>query len=303
MFNFIKDKLKKIYSSVTNKLQGLFAQKKIDQETLERLKELLITADTGVTTTNKIIESLQKQYQSGSLEDGAALAQALENELISLLDVTKPCAKNKVYLLIGINGSGKTTFAGKLANHFTQDNQRCLLAAADTFRAAAPEQLTEWSKKSNASLFAGKQNQDPASVVFGACEEYKQEKFDCLIIDTAGRLQTKDNLMKELEKIKRIVTKQLPDHEITTLLTIDAMLGQNSFSQAKIFNEVTDVSGIVLTKMDGTGKGGIIFSITEQLKIPVCYISFGEGINDMKPFDSKDYVNNLIHDSSFSGNE
>lgn len=301
MFNFIKDKLKKIYSSVTNKLQGLFAQKKIDQETLNKLKELLITADSGVTITNKIIDSLQKQFQSGRIEDGAALKKALEIEMIQLLEMHKQPEENNVYLLVGINGSGKTTFAGKLANYFTQNNKNCLLAAADTFRAAAPEQLTVWSQKSNASLFVGKASQDPASVVFGACDQYKQDNFDTLIIDTAGRLQTKENLMKELEKIKRIVAKQLPDHKITTLLTIDAMLGQNSFSQAKIFNEATDVDGIVLTKMDGTGKGGIIFSITQELQIPVSYISFGESINDMKPFVAEDYVNSLINDSSFSG--
>jgi len=301
MFNFIKDKLKKIYSSVTNKLQGLFAQKQIDQKTLDKLKELLITADTGVATTNKIIDSLQKQYQNGAIENGEALQKALEEELTQMLDIEKPASTNQVYLLVGINGSGKTTFAGKLANHFTQKSKRCLLAAADTFRAAAPEQLTEWSKKSNASLFAGKQDQDPAAVVFGACEKYKDENFDTLIIDTAGRLQTKDNLMKELEKIKRIVAKQLPNHKITTLLTIDAMLGQNSFRQAKVFDEVTHVNGVILTKMDGTGKGGIIFSITQELQIPVCYISFGEGIDDMKPFDAQEYVNDLINDSHFAG--
>ena len=183
-----------------------------------------------------------------------------------MLTVSKNMFTQNVYLLVGINGSGKTTFAGKLANSFTKNGKRCLLAAADTFRAAAPEQLTEWSKKSDASLFTGTQNQDPASVVFGACDQYKKENFDTLIIDTAGRLQTKDNLMKELEKIKRIVAKQLPDHQVTTLLTIDAMLGQNSFSQAKIFNEATDVNGLVLTKMDGTGKGGIIFQSHKNYK-------------------------------------
>ena len=301
MFNFIKDKLKKIYSSVTNKLQGLFAQKTIDQKTLDTLKELLITADTGVATTNKIIDSLHVQYKTGSLADGEALQKALERELIQMLNVQKPHSQNRVFLLVGINGSGKTTFAGKFAHYFTERGKRCLLAAADTFRAAAPEQLTEWSKKSNASLFSGKQDQDPAAVVFGACNLFKQENFDVLIIDTAGRLQTKDNLMKELEKIKRIVAKQLPEYSITTLLTIDAMLGQNSFSQAKIFNEATTVDGVILTKMDGTGKGGIIFSITEELKIPVCYISYGESISDIKAFDAEDYVTNLLHDSHFSG--
>ena len=300
MFNFIKEKLKKIYSSVTSNLQKLFSQKKISQETLNQLKELLITADTGVKTTNQIIQHLQQQFQSGTIQEGKELQQALEQELLSILDKPKEHSPGSVYLLIGINGSGKTTFSGKLAYHFTQNNQTCLLAAADTFRAAALEQLAEWSKKSNSSLFTGKPNQDPASVVFGACEKYKQDNFNTLIIDTAGRLQNKENLMKELEKIKRIINKQLPSHNIVTLLTIDAMLGQNSFSQAKIFNEVTNVDGIILTKIDGTGKGGIIFSITQELSIPICFISYGENIQDMKPFNAAEYVNNLLSDSGFS---
>jgi len=300
MFNFIKEKLQKIYSTVTQTLQGLFTQQKIDAETLENLRELLITADAGVKTTQKIIESLEKQFKQGSIQAGSELQTALEAELIQLLTQNNKPEASNVYLLVGINGSGKTTFAGKLANYFTQNKKSCLLAAADTFRAAAPEQLTEWSKKSNASLFTGKQNQDPASVVFGACDQYKQQNFDVLIIDTAGRLQTKDNLMRELEKIKQIVLKQLPNHKITTLLTVDAMLGQNSLSQAKIFNEVTNLDGIVLTKMDGTGKGGIIFSIVQELQIPIAFISFGENIADIKPFVAKDYVTNLLYDSSNS---
>ena len=195
---------------------------------------------------------------------------------------------------MGINGSGKTTFAAKLASHLKGLNKKVLLVAADTFRAAATEQLQSWGDRLSVEVVTGKENQDPASVVYAGCEAYKQGNYDALIIDTAGRLQTKVNLMKELEKIRKILSKQLPDKKIATLLTVDAMLGQNSFDQAKLFKESTNVNGIVLTKMDGTGKGGIVFSITEQLKIPIAYISFGEQPDQLAHFDSEAYLKELF---------
>ncbi len=295
MFDFIKKNLQKIYSSITTSLLTVFSTKKISQESLQEIERILITADTGIITTKKIIASLSAQYAAGQITEGIQLQQALEKELLLTLDQAKKSEQaSSIYLLIGINGSGKTTFAGKLAHSFTKHSKSCILAAADTFRAAAPAQLEKWAQSSNAQLFMGNLNQDPAAVAFGACEKFKQNKTDILIIDTAGRLQTKENLMREITKIKNVVAKQLPDQHIHTLLTVDAMLGQNSFDQAKVFHEAVQIDGIVLTKVDGTGKGGIIFSITQQLGIPVEYISYGEKIDDLKLFDAQEYVKNLV---------
>ena len=197
--------------------------------------------------------------------------------------------------MIGINGSGKTTAAAKLAYHYKQENKRILFVAADTFRAAATEQLAQWAQKIGADIVLAPRARS-GIVIFTGIQKFKQENYDALIIDTAGRLQTKINLMKELEKIKRVITAQLPHQKITTLLTIDAMLGQNSFDQAKLFHESTPIDGIILTKMDGTGKGGIVFGITSELKIPIASISYGEKPEQFKPFDATEYVKNLLGD-------
>lgn len=303
MFNFIKSKLKKIYSNVTEKLHSVFSLKTINESTIQEIEQLLIKADTGVSVTRSITKQLQDAYKRGQLQEGNDAKVIIQNSLTKLLDQPNSCKSSQIFLLVGINGSGKTTFAGKLAHYFTQQNKSCLLAAADTFRAAAPEQLTEWAKKSQASLIMGRPNQDPASVTFDACEQFKKEGFDHLIIDTAGRLQTKDNLMKELEKIKKIVSKQLPSHKICTLLTVDSMLGQNSFEQAKIFNEATNLDGIILTKLDGTAKGGIVFAISQKLNIPVSFISYGEDISDIDEFNASSYIANLLGESSFQSNK
>lgn len=299
MFNFIKTKLQKVYSHITEKLHTIFSLNQIDQATIIEIEKLLISADTGVVVTKNIIKDLQKAYSAGQLKVGNDIKQLLEKKLLEIVPQQQISPSARIFLLVGINGSGKTTFAGKLAHYFTQQNKSCLLAAADTFRAAAPEQLTAWAQAANAQLIVGKPNQDPASVTYDACEKFKKEKFDYLIIDTAGRLQTKDHLMKELEKIKRIVTKQLPDQQICTMLTIDAMLGQNSLDQATVFHQATKLDGIVLTKLDGTAKGGIIFAITQQLNVPVFFVSYGEGISDITPFDSALYVANLLGDSNY----
>ena len=295
MFDFIKKNLQKIYSSITTNLLTIFSAKKISQESLQEIERILITADTGIVTTKKIIASLNEQFAQGNIVEGAQLQQALEKELLSTLIIKSHHATTPtIFLLLGINGSGKTTLAGKLAHSFIAQNKTCLLAAADTFRAAAPEQLKQWAIASKAEIFIGSANQDPAAIAFGACEQFKKNSTDILIIDTAGRLQTKENLMREITKIKKVIEKQLPGKKIHTLLTVDAMLGQNSFDQAKVFHEAVQVDGIVLTKIDGTGKGGIIFSIVQQLGIPIEYISFGENMSDLKLFDAQEYVTNLV---------
>lgn len=296
MFNFIKEKLQKIYTGITTQLQTIFTTTTIDQTTINQVQELLIKADTGVTTTKKIITHLKQAHTQGMINQGQDLQTFLHTELSKLLITTKPCNidQAQVFLMIGINGSGKTTFTAKLAHHFTQKNKSCLIAAADTFRAAAQQQLASWATQAHATLITGKPNQDAASVVFDACDQLKKQQADILIIDTAGRLQTKENLMHELEKIKRIIVKQLPNHTICTLLTVDAMLGQNSLQQARIFHEVCNIDGIVLTKMDGSAKGGIVFSIVEELQIPIAFLSWGEKIEDMAPFKAQQYVDSLL---------
>jgi fused signal recognition particle receptor len=291
MFSFIKQKLHKIYTGFTSKLSSFFGRTTIDEATLHELELLLISADTGVATTRRIIDQLKKQAPA----HGTALRTVLEPILISILrsagsyEDTAP-----VYLLVGINGSGKTTSIGKLAHQLRAQGKRVLLVAADTFRAAAPEQLTTWAQSIGVDIVLGTNQQDPAAVVFAGCERFKKEGYDALIIDTAGRLHTKVNLMHELAKIKRVITKQLPDVPVSTLLTIDAMLGQNSFEQAKLFKECTAIEGIILTKMDGTGKGGIVFAIADQLHIPIAYITFGEQLEHIKKFDVQSFVHELV---------
>jgi len=294
MFSFIKQKLQKIFSHVSSKLSGFWQKQTIDESTLNELELILLQADTGVHTTRTIIDQLKKDAAAGTLTDGAALRTALEKQLMAILEDVPARDDQSVYLLVGINGSGKTTVASKLAHQAITQGKRPLLVAADTFRAAATEQLEIWATRTGCEIVTGQPDQDPASVVFTGAEKFVDENFDVLIIDTAGRLQTKTPLMAELAKIKRMVNRHLPDQTIGTLLTVDAMLGQNSFEQAKLFNESTELDGIVLTKMDSTGKGGIIFSITQTFKVPVAYISFGEQTNQLKKFNAQEYVQELL---------
>jgi len=295
MFSFIKNKLQKIFSTVTSKLGSFFSRTTIDEAALKELEILLISSDVGVATTRSIITELKKSTAAGML-NGTQLKAHLQSILLHILmkhhapDMTH----QKIFLFVGINGSGKTTSIGKLAHRYVQQGKKVLLVAADTFRAAAPEQLAQWAADTKTDILCGKEGQDPASLVFQGCEKFKNEHYDILIIDTAGRLQTKVNLMHELAKIKRAVEKQLPHEQVMTLLTIDAMLGQNSFEQAKLFKESTDVNGIILTKMDGTGKGGIVFAITQELGISIVFLTFGEQSEQLKDFDPQEYVKDLL---------
>lgn len=293
MFSFIKKALQGIAAQFA-RFQSLFTKEKIDAETLKELEKILLTADTGVATTRIITKKLEEEVARGKLATGTDLKAALEAELIELLQVHPYKADAAIYLLVGINGSGKTTLAAKLASWLTKQHKKVLLVAGDTFRAAATEQLQEWGKKLGLRVVQGEENQDPASVVYKGCEEFKTGGYDAIIIDTAGRLQTKTNLMKELEKIHKIVQKQLGDKKISTLLTVDSMLGQNSFDQARLFHESTKLDGIVLTKMDSTGKGGIVFAITHELKIPIAFISYGEQPDQLALFDPSIFVRDLL---------
>ena len=295
MFNFIKKTLEKIYTSCTSKLDTIFSRNTIDDQTIAEIEKIFIEADTGVATTKKIIDKLKTDYKAGAIQDSASLKQALNDQLIALLKTDNSQVNRSIILLVGINGSGKTTLAAKLAYQETQNGKKVLLVAADTFRAAAQEQLDAWAKRLSVDIVLGKQNQDPAAVVYTGCTKFKEEGYQTLIIDTAGRLQTKINLMKELEKIKRVITQQIPDQSISTILTVDSMLGQNSLEQARIFNESTTLNGIALTKMDGTGKGGVVFAISSELNIPILYISFGENPEQLKIFNAIEYTNQLLN--------
>ena len=294
MFGFIKQKLQKIFNNISAKLHVFWSKEHIDEQTLNELELILLQADTGIHTTRAIISKLKKDAAAHKLINGQQLRSSLEQELVSILSKAPTVEEHTIYLLVGINGSGKTTLASKLAHRALSQGKRPLLVAADTFRAAAIEQLEAWSQRAGCEIIAGKPGQDPASVVFEGAQTFAEKNFDVLIIDTAGRLQTKTNLMAELAKIKRMIERHLPNQRICTLLTVDAMLGQNSFEQAKLFHESTQLDGIVLTKMDSTGKGGIIFSITQTFNIPVVFLSFGEHMDQLKVFNTKEYVQELL---------
>lgn len=295
MFGFIKRVLQKIYTGISTRLAGIFSRTTIDASTLKELEKILIEADTGLPLTKELIKKIEAR---GSNVDGATVKKILHEELCSLLDKKPYKGDKSVYLLIGINGSGKTTAAGKLAYRLKKEGKRVLLVAGDTFRAAAVAQLQEWGARMEVPVYTGQPAQDTAAVIFGACEKFEKETFDCLIIDTAGRLQAKTNLMKELEKIGRVITKKLPNQQTTTLLVIDAMLGQNSLDQARLFyestRESTGIDGVILTKLDGTAKGGIIFAIAHEIGIPVAYLSYGEQPENLQPFEAHGFVDDLL---------
>lgn len=296
MFSFLKEKLNKIYSQVTLRLKNLFSNKNVDDHFFDELEKILLEADVGVSLTRQCIDYLKNLRLNGDLKTGEDAQKFLILKLEEILSKHIFNKTGSIFLLVGINGSGKTTFVAKLANFFKAQGKKVLIIAADTFRAAAQEQLDVFAKRIGVDIFAGKINQDPASVIFAGCEKFKNEKYDILIIDTAGRLQNKINLMREIEKINRVINKVLPENSIIKLLTIDAMLGQNSFNQAKIFNEAIRLDGVILTKMDSTGKGGIVFAINQELELPVAYVSFGEEIDQIKAFDPKEYLNQLFKD-------
>lgn len=296
MFRFIKDKIKSVYSNFTQKITSIFSgDRKLDDAFIEELRALLLASDTGVKTTTSIIERLKQEAKG--VEDLEAVKKILESILITMLQsAQQEPVDPSVLLMVGINGSGKTTFVGKYAYRLKKQGKNVLLVAGDTFRAAATQQLQQWGVKVGVDVFVGKEHQDPASVIFDGCKKFHEEGYDHIIIDTAGRLQTKINLMKELEKIRKIINRQLPNASIAAWLTIDSMLGQNSLRQAEIFHEATNITGVVLTKMDGTGKGGIVFSIVDQFKLPIVFTTFGEHETDSAVFDAALYVEGLLNE-------
>ena len=278
----------------------MFKGKKIDDELFEELEEQLIVADIGVDTTLKIIDSLTVQADRKQLKDADALYSLLKNELSNIIEeVEKPLVIDEtkspyVILMVGVNGVGKTTTIGKLAKQYQQQGKSVMLAAGDTFRAAAVEQLQVWGDRNNIPVIAQQTGSDSASVLFDAMDAAKARGADILIADTAGRLQNKDHLMDELSKVVRIMRKKdaTAPHEI--MLTIDASTGQNAISQVNLFNQAVGLTGITLTKLDGTAKGGIIFSIADKFKLPIRFIGTGEGIDDLREFNAKEFIDALF---------
>ncbi|MCU8476807.1 signal recognition particle-docking protein FtsY [Vibrio vulnificus] len=299
-FARLKRSLSRTKANIGAGFFGLFKGKKIDDELFEELEEQLLVADVGMDTTLKIIENLTEKASRRDLKDGEALYGLLKEEMAEILTkVEQPLQVDSsktpyVILMVGVNGVGKTTTIGKLAKQFQNQGKKVMLAAGDTFRAAAVEQLQVWGERNNVPVIAQHTGADSASVIYDAIEAAKARGVDVVIADTAGRLQNKSNLMEELRKIVRVM-KKIDDsapHEI--MLTLDAGTGQNAISQAKLFSDVAPITGITLTKLDGTAKGGVIFAIADQFNIPIRYIGVGEGIEDLRPFETQEFIDALF---------
>jgi len=295
----LKERLSKSKRRLGDGLSSiLIGKKQIDDELLEELEMIMISADIGIQTTDKIIESVRKKASRKELKDGDSLYQLIKTELEALLldeNLLEPVSEGTfVILVVGINGAGKTTTIGKLAKSFQRQGKSVMLAAGDTFRAAAVEQLQIWGERNEIPVIAQKTGADAASVVYDAYQSAVAKNIDILIADTAGRLHTQDNLMQELEKIKRVLKKHHDKAPHETLLVIDGGSGQNAVQQANEFHKSIELSGIAVTKLDGTAKGGVLFAISDSLNLPIRYIGIGEAIDDLKPFHARDFINALF---------
>ena len=298
-FDKLKNGLNKTKKSFDEKINNVFSSfRKVDEEFLEELEEILIMSDIGMDTSVKIINNLRERVKKEKIEDEEDVKKALREEMKKILDITdiglKLNTKPSVILVVGVNGVGKTTSIGKIANRLAKDGKKVVVAAADTFRAAAVEQLEIWAKRSGADIVKREEGVDPASVVYDAIKITKEKNADVLIVDTAGRLHNKKYLMDELNKIQKVINKEMPEADKEVLLVIDGTTGQNAISQVKAFKEEADITGLVLTKLDGTAKGGVVIGIVEENKIPVKFIGVGEQIDDMEIFNSDDFVKAII---------
>ena len=298
-FDKLKQGLSKTKSSFDEKINNVFSNfRKVDEELLEELEEALIMSDVGVETSTKIISNLRDRIKKEKIEDEQDVRQALREEIKKILDEVDNSLKLEttpaVILIVGVNGVGKTTSIGKIANRLKQDGKKVVVAAADTFRAAAVEQLEIWANRAGCDIVKKEEGTDPAAVVYDAIKITKEKKADVLICDTAGRLHNKKYLMDELVKIKKVIDKELPDASKEILMVLDATTGQNAIEQVKAFKETVDITGLVLTKLDGTAKGGVVIGIVSENKVPVKFVGVGEQIDDMEIFNSTDFVNALI---------
>lgn len=298
-FDKLKQGLNKTKESINEKINNVFSNfRKVDEDFLEELEEALIMSDIGIETSTKIISNLRERIKKEKIEDEEQVKEALREEIEKILEISdnslKLETKPSVILVIGVNGVGKTTSIGKMAARLARDGKKVVIAAADTFRAAAVEQLEIWSKRAGAEIVKRDEGIDPASVVYDAIKKTREIGADVLICDTAGRLHNKKYLMDELNKIQKVINKEMPEASKEVLLVIDAGTGQNAISQVKAFKEQADITGIVLTKLDGTAKGGAVIGIVEENKIPVKFIGVGEQIDDMEIFNSKDFAKAII---------
>lgn len=298
-FDKLKQGLGKTRDSLNDKINSVFSNfRKVDEDLLEELEEILIMSDIGVETATEIISKLRNRIKLEKITDEQGVKNALKEEMQKILDKvpnglelkTKPA----VVLVVGVNGVGKTTSIGKIANNLRKQGKKVVVAAADTFRAAAVEQLEIWAKRADVDIVKKNEGSDPASVVYDAIKITKEKNADVLICDTAGRLHTKKYLMDELLKIGKVIEKELPDAEKETLMVIDSTTGQNAIIQVKAFKEVVPITGLILTKLDGTAKGGVVIGIVNENSIPVKFVGVGEKIDDMEVFNSKDFVDAII---------
>ena len=288
--------LKKTKDGLSTKMRMLFSKNKLGDEFYEELEEILISADVSVATAEKVVEGVKERAMAERLKDADYVTGLLKEVLTNMLreaevpEIGFPC----VIMVVGVNGVGKTTTIGKLANYYISHGKSVTVAAADTFRAAAAEQLSVWADRAKVRIVRHEEGSDPSAVVFDAASSAKAKKTDVLIIDTAGRLHVKDNLMKELEKMSRVVEREYPDADFLKLLVLDATTGQNALSQAKTFDDAVGLDGLIITKLDGTAKGGFVFSLADELSLPVLYAGVGEKIGDLEKFDSAAFVDAIL---------
>lgn len=299
-----KDGLEKTRNSFAEKVNDLVSRyRKVDEEFFEELEEVLISADVGVMTVMDLIDMLKQEVKRRNIQDSNELKGVISEKLVELFQLEETPSESElrmndsgltVILFVGVNGVGKTTTIGKLSHKLKSEGKSVLLAAGDTFRAGAIDQLEVWGERAGVDVIKQSEGSDPAAVVFDAIQAAKSRNADVLLCDTAGRLQNKVNLMKELEKVKRVIEREVPGAPHEVLLVLDATTGQNAMSQAKAFSEATDVSGIVLTKLDGTAKGGIVLAISHELHIPIKFVGLGEKMDDLQPFDPEQFVYGLF---------
>ena len=288
--------LKKTKDNLSGKLRVLFSTNKLGDEFYEELEEILISSDVSVATAEEVVERVKEKAIEGKLKDEAYVTDLLRGILTEILeeaevpDLSYPC----VIMLVGVNGVGKTTTIGKLAHYFLEKGKSVTVAAADTFRAAASEQLAVWADRAKVRIVKHEEGSDPAAVIFDAVSSAKAKGTDVVIVDTAGRLHVKDNLMKELQKMDRVVTREYPEADFLKLLVLDATTGQNAVSQARTFDEAVELDGLVLTKLDGTAKGGFVFSLAAELALPVIFAGVGEKMEDLERFDAKSFVEAIL---------
>lgn len=296
LFAKLREGLTKTRDSLMGRVDTLVKEtRKIDEDFYEELEDILLMSDCGMKATTAIMDELRRRVSENKVKDADTAKQMLKDIMIEQMDIPRPPLRwPMVMLVVGVNGAGKTTTIGKLALRFQNIGRRIILCAADTFRAAAADQLTVWAERARVPIVKHAEGADPAAVVYDGIQSAKAQGADLLIVDTAGRLHNKKNLMDELNKMRRVIDREFPEADVRCMLVLDATTGQNGLAQARAFKEVCEIGGIILTKLDGTAKGGIALAIRQELEVPVWYIGVGEGIDDLQPFDAKDFVEALF---------